>query len=53
MLAEADAGRLEGNALLNAGKTELARDKYEKTLRDLRGIRGLETTRRFARQTRS
>jgi tetratricopeptide (TPR) repeat protein len=43
MLAEADAGRLEGNALLNAGKTELARDKYEKTLRDLRGIRGLET----------
>ena len=43
MLAEADAGRLEGNALLRAGKTELARDKYEKTLRDLRSIRGLET----------
>ena len=43
MLAEADAGRLEGNALLRAGRLDLAREKYEKTLRDLRGIRGLES----------
>ena len=42
MLAEADAGRLEGNALLKSGRLDLAREKYEKTLRDLRGIRGLE-----------
>ena len=43
MLAEADAGRLEGNASLRAGRLELAREKYEKTLRDLRGIRGLQS----------
>jgi tetratricopeptide (TPR) repeat protein len=41
MLAEATARKEEGNALLRDGAFELAREKYEKTARDLDGLRGL------------
>ena len=42
MLAEAEAGKSEGNALLAAGDLKNARAKYEKVFHNLDGLRGLE-----------
>ena len=43
MLGEAEGNRAEGNALFRKGRLELAKTKYEKTLRDLKGIRGIDS----------
>lgn len=42
MLREAECVCLEGNTLLKKGHTKLACEKYEKALRDVSGLRGLE-----------
>ena len=42
MLREAECVCLEGNTLLKKGHTKLACEKYEKALRDVFGLRGLE-----------
>ena len=42
MLDEARKLKDEGNELLAGGKLALARSKYEKTVRNLEGLRGLD-----------
>lgn len=42
MLGEADNVRVEGNELFKKGQTQLAVTKYEKALRDLQSLRGLD-----------